>query len=63
LNDRQKKALEFAIKEGRITNKDYRSVFPDITDRTVLNDLRDMVRKGVLKRHGRTKSVFYTIPK
>ena len=44
---------------NRITNNEYRKLFPGITDRTVLNDLRDMVKKGVLIKVGKTRSTFY----
>ena len=45
--------------DGRITNKDYRKLFPEIIDRTVLNDLKDMTKKGILAKIGKTKNVFY----
>lgn len=63
LNSRQKKALNLVLKEGRISNKEYRHLFPGITDRTVLNDLKDMVKKGALVRTGKTKGAIYRIPK
>src|SRR3989338_9171989 len=59
LSERQRKALEFVSKEGKIANKDYRKLFSGITDRTVLNDLTDLVKKGVLKKAGKTKGVYY----
>ncbi len=59
LNERQKKALEYISRMNRITNNEYRKLFPGITDRTVLNDLRDMVKKGILIKVGKTKNTFY----
>jgi len=59
LNERQKKALEYISQMNRITNNEYRKLFPGITDRTVLNDLRDMVKKGILIKVGKTKNTFY----
>jgi len=44
---------------NRITNNEYRKLFPGITDRTVLNDLRDMVKKEILVKVGKTRSTFY----
>jgi len=61
LNERQRKALEYVKKEGHITNTDYRKIFPGITDRTILNDLKDLVTKGVLKRIGKTKGAYYML--
>ena len=63
LNERQRKAWEYILENGKITNKAYRLLFPGITDRTVLNDLKDMVKKGILIKSGKTKSVVYGIPK
>ena len=60
LNERQKKAIEYIISQkNRITNNEYRKLFPGITDRTVLNDLRDMVKKEILVKVGKTKNTFY----
>jgi len=59
LNERQMKAIEYISQKNRITNNEYRKLFPGITDRTVLNDLRDMVKKGILVKVGKTKNTFY----
>jgi len=37
LNERQKKVIEYISQKNRITNNEYRKLFPGITDRTVLN--------------------------
>ena len=63
LNERQKKALEYTKENGTITNQEYRKLFPEISDRTVLNDLNDMVSKEILEKMGKTKSSYYIIPK
>jgi len=63
LNKRQKKALEYINEHKMITNRDYNELFPEITSRTVLNDLNDLVDKGLLKKEGITKNAYYIIPK
>ncbi len=63
LNKRQKKALEYVNEHRMITNRDYRELFPEITSRTVLNDLNDLVDKGLLQKEGKTKNAYYIIPK
>lgn len=63
LNERQKKALKYIAKIGEITNRECRKLFPGISDRTVLTDLKDMVKKGILFKEGKTKSAIYRIPK
>lgn len=60
INNRQETALKYVEKHGRITNMEYRKLFPKITSRTVLNDLVD---KKLLQKKGKTKGAFYTIPK
>ena len=61
MNERQRKALEYLKKYGKITNKEYRNMFPGITDRTVLNDLTDLVKKGILNKTGKTKGAYYAL--
>lgn len=63
LNHRQKKALTFVNQHGLITNRDYRKLFPDISSRTALNDLRELVDEGILQKKGSTKGAYYIIPK
>ncbi|MCK4433731.1 MAG: hypothetical protein KAV48_07330 [Methanomicrobia archaeon] len=59
LNKRQKIALEYAKKYGKITNREYRNLFPRITDKTVYRDLQDMVKKGLIKPIGIKKGRYY----
>ncbi|TRZ55552.1 hypothetical protein D4Q76_00265 [archaeon] len=63
MSERQKKALQYANEHGKITNSEFRKLFPDITDRTALNDLTDLVSKKILAKKGKTKSAYYIIPK
>ena len=63
LNKRQKKALEYVSEHSMITNRHYNELFPAITSRTALNDLKDMVDKGLLPKEGKTKNAYYIIPK
>ena len=63
LNHRQRKALSYVNQHGLITNRDYRTLFPDITSRTALNDLRELVDEGILQKKGSTKGTYYIIPK
>ncbi|PIQ94375.1 MAG: hypothetical protein COY75_10880 [Nitrospirae bacterium CG_4_10_14_0_8_um_filter_41_23] len=65
LNERQKQGLEYVKERGSLSNKEYRKLFSEITDRTVLNDLKDLVKKGILRGVGKTKAARYylVIPK
>ncbi len=61
LNERQKKAIEFLRVHGKITNKKYIQLNPDITDRTALNDLNGMIKKGIIKASGEKKYRYYIL--
>ncbi|MCK4326541.1 putative DNA binding domain-containing protein, partial [bacterium] len=57
VNDRQRKAIGFLKEKGKITNREYVNLFRrTISEDTALNDLKDMVRKGIIsiKRKGRS---------
>jgi hypothetical protein len=56
LNHRQKKALAFVNQHGLITNRDYRTLFPEITSRTALNDLRELADKDILQKKVQQKA-------
>lgn len=59
LNERQKKALKYLETHDRLTNADYRAVNPGISDRQTLNDLHDMIKKGLIVRIGEKKGAYY----
>ncbi len=58
LNNRQLSALLFWKKEKEITNSMYSKKY-NITDRTALRDLNDLVKKGLLKKIGEKKKTKY----
>jgi predicted HTH transcriptional regulator len=61
LSERQKKAVAYAKANGRITNKEYQQ-FADVSDRTVLRELNDLLDKGVFDRIGKTgRATHYVI--
>lgn len=66
LNDRQKKILQFfnKRKEDNIRLKEIAQFFPDLTDRTVRNDLRDLCMKKMISRsEGHGQASFYRLAK
>ncbi len=60
LNERQKKAVDYLIKEGRISNKIYQEI-NNLTRETSKRDLAEMVEKGFLLRIGDGRSVSYVL--
>lgn len=62
LNERQMKCLKMVYNEDKIfTNKFYRGMF-NITDRTALRDLNQLVDENLLKREGFKKTARYVKP-
>jgi ATP-dependent DNA helicase RecG len=61
LNKRQIAAMEYIKKIGKITNKGYREMFPEISNETARFDLNTMVRKMLLNKNGEKKGVYYTL--
>lgn len=61
LTERQVRIVEYIQEIGYIQNKMFESIFPDISEDTVLRDIQDLVKKGVLKKIGSTKSARYVM--
>jgi len=62
LNARQIEALDCAERYGSITLRIYRALCPTWSDETLRLDLADLVRRGLLIRHGRNKGTRYVLP-
>jgi ATP-dependent DNA helicase RecG len=61
VGERQIKALTFVQDHGRITNRDYHELCPNVTAETLRLDLADMVDKGILLRIGDKKGTYYIL--
>ncbi|HHS97431.1 MAG TPA: transcriptional regulator [Chloroflexi bacterium] len=61
MNERQAKALEYVQRHGRITNREYRALCPDVSAETLRLDLKDLVDKGVLLKIGDKKGTYYIL--
>ena len=59
VNERQARGLLFARERGRLTNRDYRAVNPDISDETARLDLGDLVARGLMLRLGDRRGAAY----
>lgn len=60
LNDRQVTAIAYMKEKRTITNKEYQSLF-NITDRTALRDLDDLMSKELVEKRGVKKSTRYLL--
>jgi ATP-dependent DNA helicase RecG len=59
LNERQEKALTYLLEKGRITNREYQELCPDVSSETIRRDLADLVNKNVLLKIGRKRATYY----
>ena len=61
LSERQIKIVEFIQENGFLQNKAFFELFPMISEDTVLRELKDLMKKGILQKQGSTKGVRYTL--
>ncbi len=61
LNERQLKALKSIIGKESMTIQDYLKLSPEITRRTAQRDLKDMIKKGLIKSKGATNRLVYIL--
>jgi Fic family protein len=59
LTERQIKIIEYIQEIGYLQNKAFNSIFPEISEDSVLRDVQDLVKKGIIKKIGSTKSARY----
>ena len=63
MNERQLRAVAYVQENGRITNREYRSVCPDVSTETLRLDLVDLVERGLLLKIGAKKGTYYILKK
>lgn len=61
LNERQMLIMEFLHRHKTMNNKDFKKIFPDYSDDTVLRELRFLKQKGLVKKIGGTKKAQYVL--
>jgi ATP-dependent DNA helicase RecG len=61
MNERQAKALAYVQENGRVTNREYRDLCPDVSAETVRLDLVDLVDQGILLKIGAKKGTYYIL--
>lgn len=60
LNDRQIKAVYYIKEHGKITNSDYQKI-NNVSERTALRDLDDLIRKEIVLKKGQKKGTHYNL--
>lgn len=61
LNERQERIVEYLQDYGYIQNKDFNRLFSDVSEDSILRDLKDMIAKKLIVKAGSTKSSRYTL--
>lgn len=61
LTDRQIKIMEYMQEVGYLQNQSFSTVFPEVSEDTVLRDVQDMIKKGIIKKIGSTKAARYIL--
>ena len=60
LNDRQIKAVMYVKEKGKITNSEYQTL-NEISERTALRELEELMKLSVLQRIGNKKATIYKL--
>ncbi|MFA9289006.1 MAG: Fic family protein [Weeksellaceae bacterium] len=61
LTERQMKIIEYLQEIGYLQNQAFSSVFPEISEDSVLRDVKDLIEKGLVKKIGKTKAARYVL--
>jgi ATP-dependent DNA helicase RecG len=61
LSLRQQRAMDYLLKHGKITNKEYREINPDIKERAALNALKELSDKGLISLKGKGRYTHYVL--
>jgi len=61
LNERQQAALELVARNQHITNREYRDLYPEVSEETIRRDLADLVEEGILLKMGDKKGTYYIL--
>lgn len=59
LSEREMKLIEYLEEYKEITVPQARQILPMISDDTILRDLKDLTKKGIVKKAGKTKAAKY----
>lgn len=61
LNERQIAIIEYIQRVGYIQNPVFRDLFPKVSEDTILRDLHDLIKKGIMRKEGKTKAARYIL--
>ncbi len=61
LNEREMLIVDYLHRYGSMQNKDFRKIFPEYSDDTVLREIKFLKEKGIVKKVGGTKKARYVL--
>ncbi len=61
LNERQLRAIQYLQQYGRITNREFQELCPNLSPETLRLDLADMVNQGLIVKIGDKKGTYYML--
>lgn len=61
LSERQIALMEYIQRVGYVQNQSFKDLFPKVSEDTVLRDLHDLLKKGIVKKEGKTKAARYIL--
>lgn len=61
LSERQIKVVEYLKSHERMIMQDAKKLIPKVSEDTILRDLRGLMKKGIVKKKGRTKAARYVL--
>lgn len=61
LSERQILLLELFQQQDEVRSEDAQQVLPNVSVDTILRDIKDLITKGVIEKHGVTKGVTYRL--
>ena len=61
LSDRQMKIIEYLQKTGYLQNQAFLTIFPMVSEDTILRELQELVKHGIIKKEGVTKGARYVL--
>ncbi len=61
LSDRQIAVMEYIQRTGYLSNQGFKDLFPGISEDTILREIHDLMKKGIVKKEGKTKAARYML--
>jgi Fic family protein len=61
LTERQLIIMEYLQERGKVSSQDLNTILPLVSTDTILRDLKDLIEKNIIRKHGVTKGVHYTL--